>query len=186
MTNVFIEQSITLDGFSAGPDVSLEQPLGVGGEVVHAWMESDAAADRAALDAMFANTGAFVVGRRMFDVGLAHWGDDGAFGRPVFVVTHRPEPALVKGPTTFTFVAGVEPALAAARDAAGERDVCVVGGAETARQAIAAGLVDELRIHVVPHLLGAGARLFEGEPVALERVAVSEGAVLHVTHRVVR
>jgi dihydrofolate reductase len=186
MPTTFLEMSITLDGFVAGPRISLQEPLGAGGEVVHAWMASDAAADRAALAAMFEHTGAFVVGRRMFDVGIGEWGDDGAFGKPVLVVTNRPEPSFAKGPTTFSFVAGVEAAVERARAAAGDGDVCVVGGGDVARQALAAGLVDELRIHVVPHLLGAGTRLFEGEPVELERVAVSEGAVLHVTYRVAR
>jgi dihydrofolate reductase len=187
MTTVFLEMSITLDGFVAGPEISLQEPLGAGGEVVHRWLGSDHPADRAATAAMFADTGAFVVGRRMFDVGIDEWGEDGAFGKPVVVVTNRPEASFARGATTFAFTAGVDQALQQARDAAGGSDVCIVGGADIARQALGAGLVDELRMHVVPHLLGAGTRLFEGAPVGLERVATSEGPeVLHVTYRVVR
>jgi dihydrofolate reductase len=187
MTTVFLEMSITLDGFVAGPEISPEQPLGAGGEIVHTWMQSDADADKAALAAFFAGTGAFVIGRRMFDLGIHHWGDDGAFGKPVFVVTNRPQESFARGATTFAFTAGVDHALQLARDAAGDQDVGVVGGGDIARQALAAALVDELRIHIVPHLLGAGTRLFDGAPVDLERVAVSEGPqALHVTYRVAR
>jgi dihydrofolate reductase len=115
----------------------------------------------------------------------------GAFGPPCFVVTHRPGETLVKGPTTFTFVTdGVEYALAQARDAAGDRDVCVMGGAGLGQQVLAAGLVDELRIHVAPVLFGAGTRLFEDHGdahVALERTSVvATPAATHLTFRVLR
>jgi dihydrofolate reductase len=115
MTTVFLEMSITLDGFVAGPEISMEQPLGAGGEIVHTWMQSDADADKAALAAFFAGTGAFVIGRRMFDLGIHHWGDDGAFGKPVFVVTNRPQQSFARGATTFAFTAGVDHRPAPAR-----------------------------------------------------------------------
>jgi dihydrofolate reductase len=183
----FLEMSISVDGHVAGPDTSAAHPLGVGGEVLHAWLESDHPVDRAALDAVFGTTGAFVIGRRMFDVGIDLWGADGAFGKPVVVVTHRLREPLQRGATAFSFVSGVEQALQHAHEAAAGQDVCVVGGAELARQALAARLVDELRLHVVPHLLGTGEPLFRGASVPLERVAAREGAaVLHVTYRVVR
>jgi len=188
---VFLEMTISLDGFVAASGVSLEHPLGVDGERVHAWLESGSDVDRAAAAALFTNTGAVLIGRRTFDLGIGRWGDDGTFGRPCFVVTHRPAERLVKGPTTFTFVtAGLERALAQAREAAGDRDVCVMGGAGLARQVLAAGLADELRIHVAPLLLGAGTRLFEDHGdahVELERTSAVEGpAATHLTYRVVR
>lgn len=108
------------------------------------------------------------MGRRMFDVGEEPWGPDGAFGRPCFVVTKRARETLVKGPTTFTFVeGGFDDALSQARAAAGGREVCVIGGASVAQQALTTGAVDELRLHIAPVLLGGGTRLF---PDGVDRV----------------
>jgi dihydrofolate reductase len=170
VAKVFIDISVSLDGFAAGPVVSADHPMGIGGRVLHAWSsggdvaEPQTAPDQDAAQAMFANTGAFVLGRRTFDVGEPLWGEDGAFERPCFVVTGRRGLPLVKGPTTFTFVtSGVAAAIVAARTAAGDKDVCIMGGPAIARQALAAGLVDELRLHVVPALLGNGARLFDAD-----------------------
>jgi dihydrofolate reductase len=187
----FLEMTISLDGFVAASGVSPEHPLGVDGQRVHDWMFHGSDADRDIAAAMFANTGAVLIGRRTFDLGIEEWGDDGAFGRPCFVVTHRPAETLVKGPTTFTFVTeGVERALALAREAAGGRDVCVMGGARLGQQVMAAGLADELRIHIAPVLFGAGTRLFEDHGdahVALERTSLVETAgATHLTYRVLR
>jgi dihydrofolate reductase len=190
MPKTFLEITISLDGFVAAHGVSLEHPLGVGGLRLHDWLlGSPTPADREVADAMFATTGAFVLGRRMFDVGEGPWGADGAFGMPCFVVTHRPRETLVKGPTTFTFVLdGLRSAVEQARAVAGDRDVCVAGGASIARQAIAEGLVHELRVHLAPVLLGGGTRLFEPDgavPVELERTAVVETPLAtHLTYRV--
>jgi dihydrofolate reductase len=124
--------------------------------------ESPDPADRQAGEDMFASTGAFLIGRRTFDVGIGTWGDDGAFGRPCFVVTTRHRETLVKGPTTFTFVAdGIADALEQARAAAGDENVCVMGGAKLAQQYLKAGLIDEINIHVMPVIFGAGTRLFD-------------------------
>jgi dihydrofolate reductase len=144
---------------------------------------------------------AFIMGRQMFGGGEGPWGDEPwegwwgdepPFHAPVFVVTHHPREPLVKdGGTTFTFVTeGVEAAVEQAREAAGDKDVAIGGGADVARQALAAGLVDELRLHVVPLLLGGGVRLFEelpSGPVSLEQLRVQASpAVTHLRYRVVR
>lgn len=193
MPNIFVELTISLDGYVAGSDVTLEAPLGKGGDRLFEWFEGGDSGQPSAIDREIATnkltgTGAIVMGRRMFDVGEEPWGDKGAFERPCFVVTNRPRQTLVKGPTTFTFVkGGFADALAQARAAAGEGDVCVIGGANIAQQALAAGVVDELRIHVVPVLLGAGIRLFDdaGPRVELLPVRMVDTAMAtHLTYRV--
>jgi dihydrofolate reductase len=170
--------SISLDGYAAGPDQSLEQPLGAGGGRLHEWIfpppdqpgPSDVDADfRARGDA---GIGATVMGRNMFgpvrgpwpdERWTGWWGEDPPFHHPVFVLTHHPRPPLtMAGGTTFTFVTdGPEAALEQAFAAAGGRDVRLGGGAATVRQYLRAGLVDELHVAVVPVLLGGGERLFD-------------------------
>lgn len=168
MARVFLDMTQSLDGYTCGPEVSAEHPLGRGGEPLHAWLFGDAAGapddlDREIAGELFAGTGAFLIGRLTFDVGIGQWGEDGAFGRPCFVVTHRPRPPLVVGPTTFTFVTeGIEGALAQARAAAGGQNVCVMGGGRLGAQYLRAGLIDELRLHLAPLFLGAGGRLLDG------------------------
>ncbi|WP_455271108.1 dihydrofolate reductase family protein [Rhizobium herbae] len=167
MSHVFLDISLSLDGFAAGPDISHEHPLGRNGRALHAWLfgrdgQQPNEADRQAAQEMFSETGAFIIGRTTYDVGVPEWGDDGAFGMPCFVMTHRLCAQHVMGPTTFDFVSeGPEAALEKARAEAGGKAVCVMGGATTARQFIKAGLLDELRIHIAPVLLGQGTRLFE-------------------------
>jgi dihydrofolate reductase len=132
------------------------------------------------------------MGRRMFTVGEDPWGDDPPFGMPVFIVTHRPRERVTKeGGTTYTFVTdGIEAALQQAREAAGDKDVAVAGGADLAQQYLNAGLLDELQIHLVPLLLGGGVRLFErpaAERLALEVTRViASPAVTHLRYRVVK
>jgi dihydrofolate reductase len=157
---------VSLDGFIAGPNVSVENGMGDGGERLHEWMfPADGSAPRIAeaREEMFGSSGAVVMGRRMFDVGLKPWGENLPFHMPVFVVTHRAGDPLVKqGGTTYHFVTGgVERALEQAKATAGDRDVVVLGGADVIRQLVRASLVDEVRIHLVPVLLGDGTRLFE-------------------------
>ena len=227
MSYIFLEMTMTLDGFTAGPGVSLEHPLGVGGERVHAWLSgrlqpdgwlfdgpsvdafelgppipgsgtegaADAAPDeidRSAAARMFETTGAFVLGRRTFDVGGGPWGDDEAFeGRPCFVVTSRPREPIERGGSRFEFVTGgVVEAITRASVAASAASVCILGGAEVARQALASGLVDEVRLHLVSVLLGGGNRLFPDsapQPIELEPLAVEQGALAtHLRYRVLR
>jgi dihydrofolate reductase len=190
MSKIFVDVTPSVDGFMAAPGISVEEPLGLGGGVLHEWLAGDAT-DRAVADEFFAGTGAFVIGRRTFDVGEGPWGEDGTFLKPSFVVTHEARSPLVKGPTTFTFVTdGVEEAVRQAQEAAGDGHVCIMGGASIVQQALAAGLVDEMRVHFRPVLLGAGTRLFEhhgNEQVALRATRVrSTGLATHVIYDVVR
>ena len=205
----FLNISMSLDGFVAGANATLEEPLGEGGEQLHEWivgLESwreqhgleggETNPDDELVRETVKRTGAFVMGRRMFSGGEGPWdddpnpngwwGDDPPFDAPVFVVTHHEREPLTLGTTTFTFVEGVEAALGLARDAAGEKDVQVSGGASVAQQALDAGLLDELHIHVAPVLLGSGVRLFEDpqrKPIELVRTVGSAG-VTHLEYRV--
>ena len=190
MGNVFADQSISLDGFSAGANVGVDNPMGDGGEELHAW-QFRGGRRREVLENLFGSgTGAVVVGRYTFDLGEKHWGDDPAFHLPVFVVTHRPHEMVTKrGGTTYTFVTGgIEGALAQARAAAGERDVVVLGGAAIIQQCVREKLLDELRLHLVHILLGGGTRFFGGlhpASLALERTRViDEEGVTHLDFRV--
>ncbi|HEX2496376.1 MAG TPA: dihydrofolate reductase family protein [Gaiellaceae bacterium] len=206
----FLNITMSLDGFVAGPNATLEEPLGQGGEELHEWIVGlaswreqhgldggETGPDAEVVRETHDRTGAFVMGRRMFSGGSGPWeddpnangwwGDDPPFGGPVFVVTHNAREPLALGTTTFTFVDGVEEAVAQAREAAGEKDVQVSGGASVAQQALDAGLLDELRIHVAPVLLGSGVRLFDApqrRPIELVR-SVGSPAVTHLEYRVV-
>ena len=191
--------SMSLDGYVAGPNQSLENPLGEGGEDLHTWalalrswrephgMEGgETGPDDDVMAESVENIGATVMGRNMFGGGegpwgddpwSGWWGDDPPFHTPVFVLTHHPrEPLEMQGGTTFHFVTdGIESALEQAKAAAGDKDVTLGGGASVAQQYLRAGLIDEMEIHVVPRLLGGGARLFdnvEGRYAGLEPVRV--------------
>jgi dihydrofolate reductase len=137
----------------------------------------------------FASAGSVVTSRKVFDL-TGGWGDDPLYRMPVFVVTHRPHEVLVKGATTFTFVtSGIDAAIAEAAATAGDKKVHVMGGASIVQQALAAGLVDSLHLHVAPVLLGAGTALFEhlGGPIPLERTEVVESRyATHVRFRVLK
>jgi dihydrofolate reductase len=211
MSRVTCHIAMSLDGFVAGPNPTVDEPLGVGGERLHEWAFPTEAwraqhgreggernADAEVIEEVTQGVGAYIMGRRMFGGGegpwdeswRGWWGDEPPFHTPVFVLTHHArDPLPMRGGTTFTFVTdGIESALAQARDAAGEKDVAVAGGASAVQQYLAAGLLDELYLHIVPVLLGAGARLLEdvGHP-ALEPVkVVASPGVTHVRYRVVR
>lgn len=195
--------SVSLDGFSAGPATSDAAPLGIGGERLHRWLFPDdasrevaadgttpAGADAAVAAEAFARTGAVVVGRRTYDVGVDLWGDT-PFPVPTFVVTHRAQEPRTMTSATFTFVTdGVASAVAQARDAAGEREVLVMGGADVARQALAAGVVDEITLNLVPVLLHRGERLLDVDGDATTELVrtglVATDQATHLTFRVVR
>jgi len=167
--------SISLDGFIAGPDQSLENPLGVGGLELHRWHLGDeraTEADAAASALLGRQQGAVVMGRNMFgpirgewaDDWRGWWGDEPPYHAPVFVLTHHPREAIeMEGGTTFHFVTGgFDEAYALASQAAGDSGVHIAGGASTVRQALAAGVVDELTLDIAPVLLGSGERIFDG------------------------
>jgi dihydrofolate reductase len=187
MSRLRLKISMSLDGFVAGPDQSVDEPLGKGGERLHQWvialkvwraahgMEGgEVNASSAVVEESLQNVGATVMGRNMFgghpgpwkkeNPWTGWWGSNPPFHHPVFVVTHHPrEELILEGDNTFTFVTdGVEAAVAEARRAAGGKDVSLAGGASVARQCLRANLVDEMEINLAPVLLGAGERLFEG------------------------
>ena len=204
MTTVKADLSISLDGYVAGPDDGPEQPLGRGGEQLHEWLVATESwrkrhgyeggtggVDAQVMAEAFAGVGALVMGRRMFELGSPYWGEDPPFRMPVFVVTRAEREPVVRGATTFTFVNdGVERAVELARGAAGDGDVSIAGGAQVVRGVLAARLLDELHVHVVPVLLGGGAPLFAGldpERVRFEQVrAVAGDDVTHLLLRVLR
>jgi dihydrofolate reductase len=186
--------SMSLDGFVAGPDVGVDQAMGSGGDDLHRWLlaQPPHPVDLEVAEAMYspATVGAVLMGRRTLDVGIAHWGDQGTFAMPCFVVTNRTREPLVKGPTTFTFVtSGLHSAVEQARDAAGDKDVNVMG-ADLTRQLMTAGLIEELQIDLVPIILGGGATLFGGLPVdavSFEQVdARASATVTHIRYRLAR
>lgn len=177
MSKVYAEMSMSLDGFITGPNVRVGNGMGDGGDRLHDWMfDAKTAADEKVLAEVRAGTGTVIIGKGMFDVGFEPWGDPPPFGVPVFIVTHeRREPLPMQGGTTYIFVTdGIAAALAQARAAAGGQNVGIWGGASIMRQYLAAGLVDELRLHIAPILLGGGIRLFEGlDPHGFELKKVS-------------
>jgi dihydrofolate reductase len=215
MSKVIVDMSMSLDGFVAGPNQTLDEPLGEHGNDLHEWAFAAASwreshghsggednTDSKVIEESLARAGAFVMGRRMFSGGqgpwendpkaTGWWGDDPPFHVPVFVLTqHAREPLNMKGGTMFTFVTeGIESALEQARNAAGEKDVTLAGGASIAQQYLKAELVDELQIHVAPVFLGGGVRLFEtfGDDrpeLELSRV-VDSPTVTHLRYRVLK
>jgi dihydrofolate reductase len=194
MPSITSDPAVSLDGFIAGPGQDLEHPLGIGGEALHRWHFEQPEENAAELDAI-CSAGAYVMGRNMFgpdrgdwDLGWhGWWGEDPPYHGPVFVLGHRPrDPVEMQGGTTFHFVTGgIEEALALAREAAGDRHVSICGGASTINQFLAAGYIDELRLHVAPVVLGAGEPLFRGLAGLSFEVASSRSTSL-VTHLTLR
>ena len=212
MSKFRFDISMSLDGYVAGPDQSVENPLGKGGERLHDWVVELEAWRKShgydggevnestpVIEEQLANIGAVLMGRNMFgpvgggDWGDASWqgwwGDDPPFHYPVFVLTHHEREPLELSDTTFNFVTdGIESALDQAKQAAGDQNVKLSGGADIARQYLAAGLIDEMELHVVPVLLGSGERLLDDVgDLELEQVrAVEAPGVTHLKYRVVK
>lgn len=202
--------SISLDGFVAGPDQSLDNPIGKGGMRLHEWIFGTAAwarmqgqkptapetPDSDVLEHAFDNVGAYIMGRNMFTAGRGEWdltwkgwwGEDPPYHTPVFVLTHHPRaPLPMDGGTTFYFVTeGIEAALERARDAAGGKNVMVAGGAQAVQQVIRAGQLDELYLHIAPVVLGAGERLLEGvgDPKLAPVEVIASPSVTHIRYRI--
>jgi dihydrofolate reductase len=211
MSKVRAHISMSLDGYVAGPNQSKENPLGEGGEQLHDWLTRLKAwrqlqgmeggednVNSAIVEEETANVGAEIMGRGKFgppgggpwdESWVGWWGEDPPFHKPVFVLTHHEREPLTLSDTTFTFVTdGVESALARALEAAGDKDVFIGGGASAINQYLAAGLLDEIELHVVPLVLGSGARLLEGvgPEIKLEQLrAVEAPGVTHLKYRVV-
>jgi dihydrofolate reductase len=187
-----LDISMSLDGFVAGPNVSIDNPMGDGGEHIHDWLfGAKTMADSAIIADMLDHLGAVILGRRTYDVGEGPWGDDPPFPVPCFVLTHQSRAPVVKKGTAITFVdRGIEAALALAKHAAGDKNVLIMGGASVARQYMKARLIDALHLHLAHRLLGAGDRLFEDVDAAaleLHKVkAVESTAVTHVKFSVIR
>jgi dihydrofolate reductase len=211
MGKVTCQISISLDGFVAGPNQSLDNPIGEGGLRLHDWAFATSSwrrqqgqgggedgADSEVIDEVVQGVGAYIMGRKMFGGGPGRWdqdwkgwwGEEPPYHAPVFVLTHQPrQPLAMLGGTTFTFVTdGVESALAQAQAAAGDQDVAIAGGASTIRQYLAAGSLDELYLHIVPVILGAGERLLEdvGDPVLEPVKVVASPGVTHIKYRIVK
>jgi dihydrofolate reductase len=171
MSKVIADITMSLDGFVTGPDPDLEHGLGHGGEPLHAWAFSDDAVDAEQLRAGTELSGAVVMGRRLFDIidGPGGWNDDVGYGAretgrpPFFVVTHIAPTSWRLTTLDFTFVTdGIASAIEQARAAAGAKNAVIMGGGDVIAQALAAGLVDQLHLHVSPIVLGAGTPLFHG------------------------
>jgi dihydrofolate reductase len=215
MARLTVGISMSLDGFVAGPNQTLEQPLGEGGDQLHQWAFAAVSwrerhglsggernPDSEVVEESLRATGATVMGRRMFSGGQGPWeddtnangwwGEDPPFRHPVFVLTHHArEPVTMQGGTTFSFVTdGIQAALEQARVAAGDKDVTIGGGAEVVQQYLAAGLLDELEIHLVPVLLGGGVRLLDnlgaGQVELQSTRAIQSPTVTHLRYRVVK
>jgi dihydrofolate reductase len=214
MGKVICDISMSLDGYVAGPNQSLDEPLGEGGEQLHEWAfalkewrephgreggETNASSE--VVTETVEREGAAIIGRRMFSGGQGPWeddprangwwGDEPPFHHPIFVLTHYEREPLNLTGTTFTFVTdGIESALDQAREAAGDKDVGIGGGGEAVQQYLRAGLVDELRVHVAPVFLGGGTPLFDNlgdEPPELELIgAVDAPGVTHLRYRLAK
>jgi dihydrofolate reductase len=211
VNRLVFDVSISVDGFLAGPNATLDEPLGVGGGALHEWAFATrrfreqhgleggvAGVDSDVVDEVLRATGATIMGRHMFSGGAGPWeddpnadgwwGDEPPFHHPVYVLTHYAREPLVKEGTTFSFVTdGIDAALGFARAAADEKDVAIGGGANVIQQYLRAGLVDEFQLHVAPVLLGAGVPLFDGGLEAPRRVVrdrvLESPAVAHLRYR---
>ncbi|MGW5720129.1 dihydrofolate reductase family protein [Amycolatopsis sp. NPDC003865] len=195
MTKVTCDLTISLDGYAAGDNQTEQRPFGDDGgdgwgDKLHAWY-GEGAEQHPGEFARMLTAKAFIMGRNMFGPvrggwdrqWKGWWGDNPPYHGPVFVLTHHPrEPQPMDGGTTFHFVTeGIDAAFARAREAAGDGDISIHGGARTVNQYLAAGLIDEIRLHVVPLMLGAGSRLFDGVP-PLDLEQVEARAAKSVTH----
>ena len=193
MSKVIFDISMSLDGFIRAANPTPAEPLGDGGEVLHAWAFGEDPVNREYLESAVAGTGAVITGRANYDDSLPFWGADGPTGgmrKPVFVVTHQPPETSPAG-GVYTFLTdGIGAALDQAKAAAGKKDVTVMGGANVGQQYLAAGLVDEVSLHLVPVLFGTGLRMFErlGERhLRLEPISVvNTPTAIHARYRIVR
>ena len=194
MGTVIFDISMSLDGFIAASGMTVDDGMGVGGEVLHDWAFRGDERDREVLERAGAALGAVIGGRRTYDNSIKWWGADGPTGPariPLFVVSHG-TPDDVPADGVYTFMGDIRAALDAARATAGDADIGIMGGADIARQYLRAGLVDEISIHLAPVLLGSGTPLFAAgesldEHVRLERTeCITTDAATHLRFRVMK
>ncbi len=198
MNKVICGITMSLDGFVAGPNQSFENPFGdIPEAILHGWMVEEPEKHQAELQAL-RDAGAFIMGSNMYGPKEKRespdwkgwWGDNPVFHAPVFVLSHkRRDPVVMEGGTSYNFIAdGIEAALSAAKEVAGQRNVAIMGGANTINQYLAAGLVDELWLHIAPVTIGEGARLFENVPsLQLEPLEVSgTSLVTYIRYRIIK
>lgn len=195
MSKVILDLAMSLDGFIAGPKDDNQPDRELGGlDILHDWrFGSQSSTEAEAYEVeKFKPMGAGIVGRRMLDLGIGPWGENPTFHMPIFVLSHAAHESISKqGGTTYTFVTdGIESTLKQAQEAAGGKDIMLLGGADVAQQYLKAGLLDEIHLHLVPVLLGEGIRLFENigtQPIHLEQMSViEEPGVTHLRLRVVK
>jgi dihydrofolate reductase len=200
MSKVIADISMSLDGYVTAPGAGQQHGLGIGGEAIHAWVleEPRSPVDEAVLGRSFEQTGAVVMGRRLYDIvdGPNGWNDDVGYGHdqdqsaapPCYVLTHEP-PARVRLASRFRFVTEeVADAIDQARAAAGDKEIVVMGGANVIDQSLAARLIDELRIHLSPLVLGDGTRLFDlvGPTRLIQREVTESPRATHLTYEVIK
>ena len=185
MSSIVLAMTITLDGFATGPDISVEDAMGVGGERIHDWIFGDDETDRRVAKSLSAGVGACIIGRTMHDLGIPHW-EDVPYPLPTVVLTHEELPDRQMKSDAFRYVSTVQDAVARAKELAGDKDVLVMGGSNVAQQFLNAGLIDEIRLSVAHILLGDGVRLFDNLDVAPGLVTVSSESSALATHLVLR
>lgn len=193
MGKVILNMSMSLDGFTAGPNIRPEEPMGDNGEMLHEWMfksgKTDEGPEEFQVD-FFRNAGAYIMGKRTCELGLEPWGKNPPFHARCFVLSDEPRETITKqGGTSYIFVTdGIESAHKQAKEAAGDKNVIVMGGANAAQQFLNAGLFDEIHLHLVHILLGEGTKLFDKlaeKPITLEKIAVADASdVTHLKFRI--
>ncbi len=185
MSSVVLAMTISLDGYATGPDISVEDAMGVGGEAIHEWIFGDDPIDTRVAKSLSAGIGACIVGRRMHDLGVPHW-EDVPYPLPTVVLTHEDLPDRQMKSDSFTYVSGIPAAIECAKELAGDQDVLVMGGSNIAQQFINAGLIDEIRLSIAHILLGDGVRLFDDLDVAPGLATISSETSSLATHLVLR
>jgi dihydrofolate reductase len=198
MSKVFSSVAVSIDGFIAGIGLSEDKPFGhISPSLLHSWRSAEPEKHKAVVAELTSRAGAYILGRNMYGPPgpkydsdwKGWWGEDPVYHAPVFILTHRPrEKIVMKGGTSFTFVTdGIESALRQAKKAAGNRDISIGGGANVINQYLAAGLIDELSLHIVPVTINKGARLFDDvKDLLMEPVEISgTKLVTHIRYRVI-
>lgn len=185
MTQLVLAMTTSLDGYATGPDISVEDAMGVGGDALHEWIFGDDPTDKRIAKSLPACIGACIVGRTMHDLGVPHW-DDVPYPLPTVVLTHEELPDREMKSDSFRYVSGIPAAVERAKELAGDKDVLIMGGSNMAQQFLNAGLIDEIRLSIAHIILGEGVRLFDNLAVAPGLETVSSESSALATHLVLR